>query len=102
MIRRPPRSTLFPYTTLFRSHRGAGGLAGPGQGPSQAVRQAPAAPPAGASVTAAGTSDRKSTPLNPTHAQISYAPFFFKKKKKKSTIHYESTNTTMGKTQHAL
>src|SRR3712207_8275881 len=83
MIRRPPRSTLFPYTTLFRSDRdgdaearreraqarradvcsGAGEAAGPG-GRRRSVRL-----------------DRKSTRLNSSHANISYAVFCLKKKK---------------------
>src|SRR2546427_1313733 len=92
MIRRPPRSTLFPYTTLFRSLRRpiADGLAEPGDvalvglerdaggrvdehgdtAARQAGRQGPAR-------------DRKSTRLNSSHSQISYAVFCLKKKKKK-------------------
>src|SRR2546430_7317925 len=75
MIRRPPRSTLFPYTTLFRSYtrlprptarpmrpRGPGGSPCP-------VRGVQVAPP----------SDRKSTRLNSSHSQISYAVFCLKK-----------------------
>src|SRR2546430_10875487 len=73
MIRRPPRSTLFPYTTLFRSvalhnvalfhmHR----LEKPGHGRAKL-----------------DASDRKSTRLNSSHSQISYAVFCLKKKKKK-------------------
>src|SRR2546430_10776456 len=80
MIRRPPRSTLFPYTTLFRSDR-------PGRpdlvdGPDVvlvAVRHAVAVrqvhPQRGAE------QDRKSTRLNSSHSQISYAVFCLKKKK---------------------
>src|SRR2546427_5033636 len=67
MIRRPPRSTLFPYTTLFRSHRGGRGS---GQGPRQR----------GGKDRVEG--DRKSTRLNSSHSQISYAVFCLKKKKK--------------------
>src|SRR3712207_7428257 len=98
MIRRPPRSTLFPYTTLFRSeHRarprrgdrdqGARGAAlradrdrvGAGRAVGDGERQAlrPASP-AGLSSSA----DRKSTRLNSSHANISYAVFCLKKKKK--------------------
>src|SRR2546422_1092357 len=83
MIRRPPRSTLFPYTTLFRSSvvRGPddGHLGAPGSG-GAAVR---AAPPRGFA------GDRKSTRLNSSHGYISYAVFCLKKKKKKQLIHYE-------------
>src|SRR3712207_7735544 len=93
MIRRPPRSTLFPYTTLFRSREGADrpqrpvlvrlgqevqevpwgvadGLRGHGvpPRPAQAARGLP-------------LTDRKSTRLNSSHANISYAVFCLKKKK---------------------
>src|SRR5438067_6789781 len=80
MIRRPPRSTLFPYTTLFRSQRGValpsellhlvenltldGGVEGGGR-------------------LDATIQDRKSTRLNSSHVSISYAVFCLKKKKKK-------------------
>src|SRR5215470_11687246 len=67
MIRRPPRSTLFPYTTLFRSRRRRAGCA-----------PAPAARP---SRTGLGRRDRKSTRLNSSHGSISYAVFCLKKKK---------------------
>src|SRR5215475_9757753 len=81
MIRRPPRSTLFPYTTLFRARprpgaaRPAGGhrCGGPRSGPRRTtVRR-----------------DRKSTRLNSSHVKISYAVFCLKKKKKKyNTVYY--------------
>src|SRR5205085_11609827 len=82
MLRPPPRSTLFPYTTLFRSHR----RAGEGQGqhlPLQGARLL--APPARQREQAAQghrRPDRKSTRLNSSHSQISYAVFCLKKKKK--------------------
>src|SRR3712207_8081940 len=74
MIRRPPRSTLFPYTTLFRStagihHRMAGSATG------VAKRMHP-----GSRVFQAPLIDRKSTRLNSSHANISYAVFCLKKK----------------------
>src|SRR5256885_12225408 len=69
MIRRPPRSTLFPYTTLFRSPAG-GRLAA--QQSALSGRELPAQPGAGA--------DRKSTRLNSSHLVISYAVFCLKKK----------------------
>src|SRR5204862_968116 len=69
MIRRPPRSTLFPYTTLFRSHRGLDEPAGEAE-----VRRSP--------TFHRRTSDRKSTRLNSSHVEISYAVFCLKKKKK--------------------
>src|SRR3712207_8275889 len=83
MIRRPPRSTLFPYTTLFRSRgsgsqrqeRRAGGHPADARaaraGPGRALRRRTAAPP----------EDRKSTRLNSSHANISYAVFCLKKNK---------------------
>src|SRR2546430_10135953 len=72
MIRRPPRSTLFPYTTLFRSY----GAAAPGG----ATRGASGPPQHGACPRPGP--DRKSTRLNSSHSQISYAVFCLKKKKK--------------------
>src|SRR5207249_10577128 len=74
MIRRPPRSTLFPYTTLFRSHSPA---ARPGL--VCARRQAPVVEP-----YRERAEDRKSTRLNSSHVSISYAVFCLKKKKKKT------------------
>src|SRR2546427_5672708 len=87
MIRRPPRSTLFPYTTLFRS-RAVVRPAGQGRGPALPVpRQAHVHCGArgGRPVHARGDRgrDRKSTRLNSSHSQISYAVFCLKKKKKK-------------------
>src|SRR5476651_2769945 len=70
MIRRPPRSTLFPYTTLFRSWSDPGRPSG--------------RPP----LSTWPSQDRKSTRLNSSHANISYAVFCLKKKKKKK---YEQT-----------
>src|SRR3712207_7002645 len=76
MIRRPPRSTLFPYTTLFRSVRddegGAEGFDGVGD-----VRDAH--PEQGGVGHDRGGGDRKSTRLNSSHANISYAVFCLKK-----------------------
>src|SRR5215469_17767949 len=70
MIRRPPRSTLFPYTTLFRSggcsNRPRCGWWWPGRRPP----------------------DRKSTRLNSSHVEISYAVFCLKKKKKKYAVSF--------------
>src|SRR3712207_7386742 len=102
MIRRPPRSTLFPYTTLFRSRRrprrargGADGrgrrtcAAGRGRAPPPSVgaRRGPPSPRS----TPVAPRDRKSTRLNSSHANISYAVFCLKKKKKydiKQSIEY--------------
>src|SRR3712207_9553095 len=86
MIRRPPRSTLFPYTTLFRSAEVGGGpdwgLSGRAgsAGRCPAPRLLRSLRPA-ADALAAGTPDRKSTRLNSSHANISYAVFCLKKKK---------------------
>src|SRR5436309_6411202 len=88
MIRRPPRSTLFPYTTLFRSsvcrpHPDPGlrrsGMLEPGAVPAVAhrLRRKEEIPPR--------NTDRKSTRLNSSHVKISYAVFCLKKKKKTRT-----------------
>src|SRR3712207_7453094 len=86
MIRRPPRSTLFPYTTLFRSGRGLRDVhrralpeEPPGEG--RAPRRGPARRPRRRALPRAhGGQDRKSTRLNSSHANISYAVFCLKKK----------------------
>src|SRR3712207_8188578 len=75
MIRRPPRSTLFPYTTLFRSRTGAGD-------PRGADDAEVGATPASSSSRRGVAGDRKSTRLNSSHANISYAVFCLKKKKR--------------------
>src|SRR3712207_8628524 len=85
MIRRPPRSTLFPYTTLFRSAVPAQRDPHDGRRPAREdrVRLVPRVRPARAAVRAQqGRGDRKSTRLNSSHANISYAVFCLKKKKK--------------------
>src|SRR2546430_17742782 len=75
MIRRPPRSTLFPYTTLFRSARAPGH---PREGPwDLADMDVGTVPRRSAGLRAR---DRKSTRLNSSHSQISYAVFCLKKK----------------------
>src|SRR5260221_7640743 len=77
MIRRPPRSTLFPYTTLFRSEDVAADL-----GPRQARRHTRAREAERAvGAEARRSEDRKSTRLNSSHTVISYAVFCLKKKK---------------------
>src|SRR5438034_7655101 len=91
MIRPPPRSTLFPYTTLFRSKlatpKKSGHLAssGQGKGRSQTHQRDQDRHP-----TARG--DRKSTRLNSSHTVISYAVFCLKKKKKKQKKKTKQTN----------
>src|SRR5256885_12768198 len=88
MIRRPPRSTLFPYPTLFRSERA--GVAEPARplppgdlalGAGQAARHARKIPFQREIVRAEARIDRKSTRLNSSHLVISYAVFCLKKKK---------------------
>src|SRR5438105_10672107 len=102
MLRRPPRSTLFPYTTLFRSRADhplelpaahgrleTGTRAGGGQHlRPQARRQR-------------GCQDRKSTRLNSSHEWISYAVFCLKKKKREQHIIHENA-TNIGVSEHAL
>src|SRR5437879_9828164 len=93
MIRRPPRSTLFPYTTLFRSRRGAPARDGDGgrlRGPRDSRDR-----------------DRKSTRLNSSHRCISYAVFCLKKKKKNKTNKRQckqnsERNITTRRTDHVI
>src|SRR5256885_7237142 len=77
MIRRPPRSTLFPYTTLFRSVL----LRVSGTGQLAVMLSSPAATQAARLLRSALMADRKSTRLNSSHLVISYAVFCLKKKK---------------------
>src|SRR2546427_6689257 len=99
MIRRPPRSTLFPYTTLFRSARegcpsdiyikwrieGLNGLAIGNIGWCQNPYTTPS------TIQYAAKGDRKSTRLNSSHSQISYAVFCLKKKKRNKKDSRENT-----------
>src|SRR2546422_2767235 len=96
MIRRPPRSTLFPYTTLFRSRgvpvverraRGSGGRDGGGARRCRHHRP---------------TSDRKSTRLNSSHGYISYAVFCLKKKKNKHLADGEDEQTYTQRGAHRV
>src|SRR5256885_3247174 len=81
MIRRPPRSTLFPYTTLFRSHQ-AEGVALPFVASDHAAQDCHEALSIDVvEVDVADIEDRKSTRLNSSHLVISYAVFCLKKKK---------------------
>src|SRR5258708_27479570 len=102
MIRRPPRSTLFPYTTLFRSHyvdpdgdhlqgRQAGGADGRLPAEHEGRPEGEARSPDRNPLLVASRPcrpDRKSTRLNSSHQIISYAVFCLKKKKKKRHKHY--------------
>src|SRR5690349_23730813 len=99
MIRRPPRSTLFPYTTLFRSHGPRPGGRSPAHAgrnhclhahgrladPRLGLDRRPLRHPQNL------LRDRKSTRLNSSHVEISYAVFCLKKKKKKTKKNYETT-----------
>src|SRR3712207_7644919 len=91
MIRRPPRSTLFPYTTLFRSHDEGSSVVRPlcrhgliFRGSAVALLQEFLETPFRIR-GALRSGDRKSTRLNSSHANISYAVFCLKKKKQNST-----------------
>src|SRR5256886_12373480 len=97
MIRRPPRSTLFPYTTLFRSrhrdvpepecrqsgdglHPACDGVRADGRDEQRVRSCGPAEPVADGGLPGTELQDRKSTRLNSSHSQISYAVFCLKKK----------------------
>src|SRR5258705_8405540 len=86
MIRRPPRSTLFPYTTLFRSHRSvhrhvhAGEGRGAGSRRTELRGMVRGADRESGGVARRDCADRKSTRLNSSHLGISYAVFCLKKK----------------------
>src|SRR3712207_8861290 len=101
MIRRPPRSTLFPYTTLFRSAPFNGfGKRRPSEAPPvltpaekeklKAQAEADGQAAVGVPSSTEGQKDRKSTRLNSSHANISYAVFCLKKKKKKIELPRQS------------
>src|SRR4051794_41232590 len=83
MIRRPPRSTLFPYTTLFRAARGRG--------------RSDTKPRPIPDDERSHRADRKSTRLNSSHPSISYAVFCLKKKKKKNAKLFENKIAKQGK-----
>src|SRR5688572_31958938 len=93
MIRRPPRSTLFPYTTLFRSkrsvltdresHRTGDHRAKKDRRDKPIEAQSRRLPCGDLRMARESAEDRKSTRLNSSHSQISYAVFCLKKKKKK-------------------
>src|SRR2546429_835675 len=96
MIRRPPRSTLFPYTTLFRSHKECSDSMAP-----QQLRQSMQRTLHQKSVSTlrrhprSSTRDRKSTRLNSSHGYISYAVFCLKKKKNKKHLCLRCSKRTL-------
>src|SRR5436309_3963232 len=90
MIRRPPRSTLFPYTTLFRSWCWC---CGPSRIPTSSA--VPIRSP-----TCTPSRDRKSTRLNSSHVKISYAVFCLKKKKTINAMQQQTTETTSHDEHH--
>src|SRR5690349_24221956 len=102
MLRRPPRSTLFPYTTLFRSHNRGGkprdSLAAEFDGQMKPPRadRTKQSQEAGANLVPEEwrRQDRKSTRLNSSHVEISYAVFCLKKKKKKDVNMSSLINAT--------
>src|SRR5690349_23740442 len=96
MIRRPPRSTLFPYTTLFRSPVGARHTSRDAQCRARSSwwcrTRTPECPNDSATrVAPAPVVDRKSTRLNSSHVEISYAVFCLKKKKEAQPIDFLSS-----------
>src|SRR5688572_31873247 len=101
MIRRPPRSTLFPYTTLFRSGAAREDNDERGGGPCARNAEVEGA-------DHAAREDRKSTRLNSSHSQISYAVFCLKKKKKitnrakQCLIHITKRSYTATRSNHIL
>src|SRR2546427_7483586 len=96
MIRRPPRSTLFPYTTLFRSLAHKGIVTRRKVGRAYLYRPNLSAQEARAHAVeqVVESLDRKSTRLNSSHSQISYAVFCLKKKKKTYTNTKRPLNNT--------
>src|SRR2546422_6062227 len=91
MIRRPPRSTLFPYTTLFRSQHAAGDETG---AVDDAETRERAVHVRGDVLRCWARADRKSTRLNSSHGYISYAVFCLKKKKRNIKVKSDSPKWT--------
>src|SRR5438874_8148904 len=102
MIRRPPRSTLFPYTTLFRSVTGLP-YGTEGRIQTQILKGLLFAPSFAVPAKDGKYSrDRKSTRLNSSHVEISYAVFCLKKKKKKKTKKKKKKNNKNNKNKNIL
>src|SRR2546430_4533366 len=92
MIRRPPRSTLFPYTTLFRSQMRQEKKGRPQNRRAEGemiLKVAGRCSKIGSGLVAFVEADRKSTRLNSSHSQISYAVFCLKKKNKNRNIEHK-------------
>src|SRR2546427_3812559 len=87
MIRRPPRSTLFPYTTLFRSRGPPSYTRRRVCGQTSSRVSATGCPGSRRTLETTFVQDRKSTRLNSSHSQISYAVFCLKKKKEHMSYH---------------
>src|SRR5699024_11865768 len=99
MIPGPPRSTLFPYTTLFRSDHPAPVVLRPGRGGRPVGDDVRALSPLRCHVGG----DRKSTRLNSSHVSISYAVFCLKKKRISKHLNQKTMNTSGGKkTVHSI
>src|SRR2546430_6288678 len=95
MIRRPPRSTLFPYTTLFRSQKRRSSQEMCADDRRQRIKVEQ-----GKEVDRAKLSDRKSTRLNSSHSQISYAVFCLKKKKNNNKSVMNTSVIQIADSQH--
>src|SRR2546430_12565940 len=101
MIRRPPRSTLFPYTTLFRSRQRSTLWTGGGEVVPDSRRRFASSGCLGKNENGWQRLDRKSTRLNSSHSQISYAVFCLKKKKQTAPNRERtSTNNHSATTWH--
>src|SRR5688572_32502885 len=98
MIRRPPRSTLFPYTTLFRSPQADRNPSSVASAEVAIATRSELTSPSvrRASFSTASYQDRKSTRLNSSHSQISYAVFCLKKKKKHTKQHAQQSPNRNG------
>src|SRR5258707_11086586 len=94
MIRRPPRSTLFPYTPLFRSQVVPPGAVGTQTDPTWARIELVSAYTEAPAPTSVYAEDRKSTRLNSSHANISYAVFCLKKKKETQNTRHTASSTS--------
>src|SRR3712207_7282189 len=102
MIRRPPRSTLFPYTTLFRSGRSGRAAATGPRSPRPALHRAARGRLPLPARDVRAPQDRKSTRLNSSHANISYAVFCLKKKNNITNAVYVAVAEQLTDTQQHM